>query len=983
MDEQPTEPPDSHPPLHKGYIPLRYRLPNPPPVFVGRAEEVLWLQEAIRRAPVSLVCGPGGSGKSALVMQALHQMSQLEPSRILYVSLRPGNPAEDLRVRVIRTLAEVQGIAPLHWSEVLSEPDAAGAVAIDLAESGGWSMVLDDLHHAERETTEHLLTMLARYSRRSRWIVTSRAVPLQPELSSQVLRLAGMPDDALLTLARLLVPDASRQELEQAVLTAGGSPWFLQQLVATPGLLNISDDRLLGGLPDGALAFLEALALVDAPLPASTLATFTPLPLQEVLELLERRGLIQRSYAGYRLHDMVRRLLSSRKRTEETQQSSVVAALPLTEQQDPELVLEGLRLLFNGGQLDSVLTLLERAGPQLLERGFGPQLWQLLVLPRDARFNSWRMRCAVKLDTPALCTELAPPPNPSLQDEVLWAQLRFILGQARAMLSELPGLYERVCALGSSRLQLDVGLLYAKSLMEDSQREAALILLESLPANTPELRAIRDSYALVCLSTLEREREVLARMKPLRQQVASLAPATREIVLSNLARVMAELSVSEATSLIQAAMALSLPRAWHLVISIITSLDGGRLEDVRSALLRYEPFAAHHPGRQALHDLYLSWYEFLKGDLNVLTIALPERIQRAKSLQRQDIWLGFVLLKLEYERQLALHRPEGEDRAPVHKPEQMQTMVALAWIQSRVRSGIPLSSGDLAILHTAETAGRTRRFAHVITLEQEIISGDLETALLMSLEVQQEFQQCGSVLHVLDMGMLRCLLLLVLGQVDAVARETRELMSRMQAVDSARYEGEVRFFQALACGQSPNWATLEWLATRLEVSPVAARRARVLLGGEASLDRLDMRLLEGLQRQGTFRRLLSLPGHREVASHLDRFVWMPGWGLDEETLQVWRSDGRWISFQKRRQLWQILHTLFRHNGSASKEVLVEELWPGERYHPLHHDSRLHNAVRKLRLLIEANPSEPTRLLTTEGGYALSERVRCCKARAQT
>lgn len=123
-------------------------------------------------------------------------------------------------------------------------------------------------------------------------------------------------------------------------------------------------------------------------------------------------------------------------------------------------------------------------------------------------------------------------------------------------------------------------------------------------------------------------------------------------------------------------------------------------------------------------------------------------------------------------------------------------------------------------------------------------------------------------LHALDMGMLRCLLLLVQGQGEALERETRELLSQVQAADSPSYEGEVRFFQALACGQSPNLATLEWLATRLEVSPVAARRARVLLGGEAALDRLDRRLLDGLQSLGGFGRLLSLQGHRKIPAHL-------------------------------------------------------------------------------------------------------------------
>src|SRR6188768_3582037 len=54
-------------------LPLRYRLPNPPPVFVGRRREVLELAKRIERAPVSVVRGLGGIGKTALVLATLHQ----------------------------------------------------------------------------------------------------------------------------------------------------------------------------------------------------------------------------------------------------------------------------------------------------------------------------------------------------------------------------------------------------------------------------------------------------------------------------------------------------------------------------------------------------------------------------------------------------------------------------------------------------------------------------------------------------------------------------------------------------------------------------------------------------------------------------------------------------------------------------------------------------------------------------------------------
>lgn len=73
-------------------LPLRLRLPNPPPVFVGRDAELSWLQQALSRAPVALLSGPGGIGKTALALQALHSLPSIHPRRVLYVLLRPGHP---------------------------------------------------------------------------------------------------------------------------------------------------------------------------------------------------------------------------------------------------------------------------------------------------------------------------------------------------------------------------------------------------------------------------------------------------------------------------------------------------------------------------------------------------------------------------------------------------------------------------------------------------------------------------------------------------------------------------------------------------------------------------------------------------------------------------------------------------------------------------------------------------------------------------
>src|SRR5690242_6945620 len=54
-------------------LPLRNRLANAPPLFVGRRREVAWLKRELRDNPVVVVSGPGGIGKTALVLHTLHR----------------------------------------------------------------------------------------------------------------------------------------------------------------------------------------------------------------------------------------------------------------------------------------------------------------------------------------------------------------------------------------------------------------------------------------------------------------------------------------------------------------------------------------------------------------------------------------------------------------------------------------------------------------------------------------------------------------------------------------------------------------------------------------------------------------------------------------------------------------------------------------------------------------------------------------------
>src|SRR5688572_23828044 len=92
--------------------PLQHRLPNPPPLFVGRAQDSAELTELIARAPVAVVCGVGGVGKTSLVLATLRRRSPAQVERTVMVGLRPADAPWQIQLELVRALAGPQSIAP-------------------------------------------------------------------------------------------------------------------------------------------------------------------------------------------------------------------------------------------------------------------------------------------------------------------------------------------------------------------------------------------------------------------------------------------------------------------------------------------------------------------------------------------------------------------------------------------------------------------------------------------------------------------------------------------------------------------------------------------------------------------------------------------------------------------------------------------------------------------------------------------------------
>jgi hypothetical protein len=205
---------------------------------------------------------------------------------------------------------------------------------------------------------------------------------------------------------------------------------------------------------------------------------------------------------------------------------------------------------------------------------------------------------------------------------------------------------------------------------------------------------------------------------------------------------------------------------------------------------------------------------------------------------------------------------------------------------------------------------------------------------------------------------------LLAGDRDELARAADHLRARGEAAGSRRFAAEALWFEATR-GGAPHPAALEPLAALVDVAPVAARRARALLGEDCELDLLDRAVLRALGPRPSRQAIRRVADRARDRSDGDERA---GWGLDTEAQQVWLPGGRTVDLTTRGLLYRILLSIANRDGRATKEEIVIAAWKQRDYHPIRDDKRLQVTVRKLRLLIEDDPSRPTRLVTTPEGY---------------
>jgi hypothetical protein len=960
----------------EGLVPIRYRLPNPPPIFVGRRAEIDLLAATAKRGPVCFVHGLGGLGKTSLVLRMIHDRLPADVERALFLGLRPSDPLTDARVTVIRACASVLGVTSLDWSTLLADGEALTTTALDLADEGGFAIVLDDMHHADPASMRHLLAAAARHGRRARWIGTTRIDPEVDELRGQSIRLGALSDAELVELAQACTANLHPRALARVVERALGSPWRAHALLSDRDATGDELDFLSTISPE-AVRYVETLAALRAPLPTSCLQKIVDLPDTESRLTLQRRGVLESTGGEYRLHDVARTLVRRSMTPDKLAALERAATRALSSESDPASVVERLRLLTGLAQWDEADALLASHFGELVKDGYTGDLQLLLDAVASPVLARWRIRCVVELAEPTLLAEATEPAPQTPDDRLAWVRVLFLRGELVAVRERARQILESDEGLGDRdpSVAFRVAILLARSLLATGEGGRALALLESLPAGNDDERAIRSSSLIETYLVVRRFGDVVREIDALMGMRASLSIATRREVGRHLIVIFVQYGwLRRAAELLERWVmnpeGLSIPVApsrFDSFHELLIQLGRCEFEKARRLLESLQSFASETSVWQAKARTMELVRRFAVGEFAAIDGAFDEALAGAARLG-----LSFDYgLCLAVRDAVAIVR--GAPGPLLAFPPGLASVRGTGLNLARVRRAIRYGQESMTEQQQAwweqsdkVLIGRAKLLSRMARIEAGIAAGAIEPIVPLAEETIAKASDDGWVLTELDVRQLHCEALLLLGRDEALGQAAGKLLELAVRCGSRRFEAHARFHALVARERAPTFMALELAAQQTDVAPDLARRARALLGCDAPLDVIDAKLVGVLaQRAGARCKTFGPPSSVDPSGGT--------FGIDGRTCAVWSSDGRTIDMSDRKTLFGILTAIAECDGHATKADLARRVWNIEDYHPLRDDKRIQVTVRKLRMVIEDDPSAPVRVVTTDEGYAFGTR----------
>ena len=904
--------------------PRRWRLPHPPPRFTGRAEERAWLEAALDRGPVTVLAGPAGIGKTALATVVAAERGGV--ASCLVVSAAARDAAETTTLEVVQALASLGETDPRL--DALADFDARVDATLALASAFDGLLLVDGLATHQPEA-ERWLEELARHADGFKILVTGRASPRNPRAHGQTLVLGPLDQAAARALAAAWAPTQTPEAHLRAARLARGHPGELQRLCR--------DGSAAQQAPVDAL--LRLLASAGQPVAFELIEKLAPdIEREDLLASGELRP-VGDAFEPWR---------ESLPPPDDADRDRALRTLVLDGSVDATLIAVGM-LARTAAAPERLRALLDERGEALLEAGCAARLWAALGELPAAEVESWQLRCAERLGNATVLARTSEPTGHTPEDRLTWARTLFARGkpkEARAFAESLAEL------AGQEELAHQAACLAADAAAATGDFDGAARVLARAVGAAPD------------------DAPLHLRVHARRWALEVGAPEAAR-PLGALAR---EIERAEAPAETWCTLAAAFERRGELdaALEVLDRLErrtpsGPELFASRVAML----IRARVSVERGDPELAVELAEVVAPYSREPSALAPQRAAAELAAR----WLVGELTGFEARLALLRGRTDGRDAI---------TLARLDTLEAQLSRGLgvppperPPGGGGAASVWRArwgqppgERQSVDRRDAVWLPLAvacDALARSDALVALEAAQRATAEADRWGFAELGLEARTIWAEALAHAGELRALAEVSAELGSRAEACGSRRFALHADLFRTLSGGRMDP-ATAELLAGQLDVAPTVARWARAASGSATPLDRADASLLASLREQGALSDVRSLGESSEG--------WCPAWGLDLTERVVWLPDGNRIALGGRAVQWRILEALANAPSlAADKESLVCDAWDEREYHPGRHDGRLYVAIRKLRAAIEDDPSEPTRLLTTETGYALGAPVR--------
>jgi hypothetical protein len=905
------------------------RLPNPPEVFEGRRSELRWLLERVDRAPLSIVHGPPGVGKTALVSQTL--TGRREAS---YVSGRSG-------------LANVTQALGVTFSGS-GRPEAFASRGL---------VVLDDLDAIEAEIREALLVAAARFGSDFRLVALSRVRPIDPDLADRTLCLKPLPASDIERIVARCAPHLSAVLRTHLVAGAHGFPARARKLSLSGG--SEAGRELVEPLDERERGLLGALAALERPITVAG---------SDALHSLEQRGLVVRDATEVVVADDLAQLIRAElwhdTASHDLSRASCEAdALELALASGKASgTLEALRLALVLDRPDRALEILSNHLDHLLTAGLGEEVFALLSSRANARqFDLARLRCGwAHLGGTAHRWALDQPAPHDDADLVVWAGSRAHGGFPDEAAEALRRRLERAAPPVSAALRARMCLLLAEVERCRGEPERALTVLEGL-VPTRATEAVDGALRrIAALAALGRYSEAAAHLDALEPAIEDLRPEERESLRPQmLTTLLACARFSALDRVLGPLQARPGASAHELFAVVAVALERGRRPALDSLLSVVAPLAE---SSSALR------FVTAHADARMAAATGPDAaaLERARATARHEqicvvpelaayAWADAEQLAMVLDPAAPSEPPPALGARPPHA---LETLVDVVRAHRAIRRGASASIPD-----TRSAPPDVHLVALRVRAEAALLAGDLvgaedavAAARVLAVELGMELERA-------EVAALEVCSTLVTGRVvevctarpylrhhDADARLGR-LSHLGEQLGSPRFAAEARLGRWMLDDRR---TTAQLIALTEEPSaPVTVRRARAIAGHDVPLDALD--------------RLV-------VAAHRARLGDASVLRLDLQRRAVRHPDGAIVDLSRSVQPLAILGHLVRHGGRASKEALVRDVWSQSTYHPLRDDKRLQVAVHRLRVLLERDPKTPRIVVLDGDGYRLGVAV---------